>query len=56
MGKSERVYQCINKTAQKIILKVKRNVKQKWMTEEILNLMEIGENLKETTRNMKQYR
>ena len=45
----------INKTAQKIIPKVKRYVKQKWMTEEILKLMEIGENLKETMRNMKQY-
>ena len=35
----ENLRECINKTAQKITPKVKRNAKQKRMTDEILNLM-----------------
>ena len=44
--------ECINKAAQKIIPKVKRNAKQKWMTDEILNLME---NRRELKRNSEEY-
>ena len=36
----ENLRECSNKTAQKVIPKVKRKAKQKWMNDEILNLME----------------
>ena len=44
--------ECINKTAKKVIPKVKRKAKQKWMNDEILILME---NRRELKRNSEEY-
>ena len=45
--------ECINKASQKIIPKVKRNAKQKWMSDEILNLME---ERRDCNRNTEEYK
>ena len=48
----ENLKEGINKADQEIIPKVKRKAKQKWMTDEILNIME---NRREWERSSEEY-